>query len=103
MVAGFVAAGANAATTAADSDNCKTVHLKPGEKPPTGGGMSTSVTAGNGAVSSRTTTATGVLVQSGGSGAGASVAATASTSSEGRTTTVVSTDGSCTVYVQPNK
>ena len=90
-----------ASTTVTSSDNCKTVHLKPGEQPPSGGGMSTSITAGNGKVSGQTTTGNGVSVQSSGSSVGTSVAT--STSSDGRTTTVTSANGDCTVYVQPNK
>ena len=90
-----------ASTTITNSDNCKVVHLKPGESPPGGGGMSTSITAGNGTVSGQTTTGNGVSVQSGGSNVGTSVAT--STSSDGRTTTITSANGHCTVYVQPNK
>jgi hypothetical protein len=90
-----------ASTTITNSDNCKVVHLKPGESPPGGGGMSTSITAGNGTVSGQTTTGNGVSVQSGGSSVGTSVAT--STSSDGRTTTITSANGHCTVYVQPNK
>ena len=102
VVTTFAAIGAFAAsTTVTNSDNCKVVHLKPGESPPANGGMSTSITAGNGQVSGQTTTGNGVSVQSSGSGVGTSVAT--STSSNGRTTTVTSANGSCTVYVQPNK
>ncbi|MGN6570976.1 MAG: hypothetical protein ACTHLO_06145 [Pseudolabrys sp.] len=102
VVAAMTASGAHAAsTTITNSDNCKTVHLKPGENPPTGTGMSTSITAGNGTVSGQTTTGNGVSVHSSGSGVGTSVAT--STSSDGRTTTVTSANGNCTVYVQPNK
>lgn len=98
----FATSGAFAAsTTVTNSDNCKVVHLKPGESPPGGSGMSTSITAGNGHVSGQTTTGTGVSVQSNGSGVGSSVAT--STSSDGRTTTVTSSNGNCTVYVQPDK
>ena len=101
VITTFAATGALAAsTTVANSDNCKVVHLKSGESLP-GGGMSTSITAGNGHVSGQTTTGNGVAVQSNGSGVGTSVAT--STSSDGRTTTVTSSNGNCTVYVQPNK
>lgn len=101
MVTSLAAAGAYAAsTTVTNSDNCKVVHLKPGESPPTGG-MSTSITAGNGTVSGQTTTGSGVSVQSSGSSVGTSVST--STTSDGRTTTVTSANGNCTVYVQPNK
>jgi hypothetical protein len=97
----LAASGAFAAsTTVANSNDCKVVHLKPGEQPPTGTGMSTSITAGNGQVSG-TTTGNGVAVQSSGSHVGTSVAT--STSSDGRTTTVTSANGDCTVYVQPNE
>ena len=102
MVTGLGATSAYAAsTTVTNSDNCKTVHLKPGETAPTGSGMSTSITAGNGKVSGQTTTGNGVSVQSSGSGVGTSVAT--STTSDGRTTTVTSANGNCTVYVQPDK
>jgi hypothetical protein len=98
----FAASSAFAAsTTVTNSDNCKIVHLKPGERPPSVSGMSTSITAGNGQVSGQTTTGNGVAVQSSGSGVGTSVAT--STSSDGRTTTVTSSNGNCTVYVQPDK
>ena len=98
----FAVTGAYAtSTTVTNSDNCKTVHLKPGENPPTGGGMSTSITAGNGKVSGQTTTGTGVSVQSSGNSVSTSIAT--STSSDGRTTTVTSANGNCTVYVQPDK
>lgn len=101
VVTGLAATSAYAAsTTVTSSDNCKTVHLKPGENPPPGS-MSTSITAGNGKVSGQTTTGNGVSVQSSGSGVGTSVAT--STSSDGRTTTVTSANGNCTVYVQPDK
>jgi len=101
MVTSLAAAGAYAAsTTVTNSDNCKVVHLKPGENPPAGG-MSTSITAGNGKVSGQTTTGNGASVQSSGAGVGTSVSS--STSSDGRTTTVTSANGNCTVYVQPNK
>jgi hypothetical protein len=101
VVTAFAASGAFAAsTTVTNSDNCKVVHLKPGESPPNGS-MSTSITAGNGHVSGQTTTGNGVSVQSGGSGVGTSVAT--STTGNGRTTTVTSANGNCTVYVQPEK
>jgi len=101
LVVASLAAGAHAAsTTVTNSDNCKTVHLKPGENPPTGS-MSTSITAGNGKVSGQTTTGNGVSVQSSGNGVGTSVAT--STSGDGRTTTVTSANGNCTIYVQPEK
>ena len=64
VVTGLAATSAYAAsTTVTSSDNCKTVHLKPGENPPPGS-MSTSITAGNGKVSGQTTTGNGVSVQS---------------------------------------
>lgn len=101
MVTCLAATGAYAAsTTVTNSDNCKVVHLKPGETPPSGS-MSTSITAGNGKVSGQTTTGNGVSVQSNGAGVGTSVST--SSSSDGRTTTVTSANGNCTVYVQPNK
>jgi hypothetical protein len=101
-VTALAASGAFAAsTTVTNSDNCKVVHLKPGESPPGGGGMSTSITAGNGHVSGQTTTGNGVSVQSNGNGVGTSVAT--STTGNGRTTTVTSANGNCTVYVQPEK
>jgi hypothetical protein len=97
----LAAAGAHAAsTTSVNSDNCKVVHLKPGETPPNGG-MSTSITAGNGKVSGQVTTGNGVSTQSSSSGVGTSIAT--SSTSDGRTTTVTSANGNCTVYVQSNK
>ena len=102
VVATVASSGAFAASsTVTNSDNCKVVHLKPGESPPSGGGMSTSITAGNGQVSGQTTTGNGVSVQSSGSGVGTSVAT--STTGNGRTTTVTSANGNCTVYLQPDK
>jgi hypothetical protein len=79
MVTSLAAAGAYAAsTTVTNSDNCLVVRLKPGENPPTGG-MSTSITAGNGTVSGQTTTGNGVSVQNSGVGR-SSVASSSSTS-----------------------
>ena len=102
IAAAIAMSGAKAATTTVvNSDNCKTVHLKAGETPPLGGGMSTSIIAGNGTVSGQTTAGNGASGQSSGSGVGTSVAT--STSSDGRTTTVTSANGNCTVYVQPDK
>jgi len=106
MVAGFAgAAGAASTVTTTNSNGCKTVHLKPGENPPTG--MSTSINAGNGQVSGHTTVGgggTGVSVSSGSgasssSGAG-SMASSMSSSSNGKTTTVTTSDGGCTVYIR---
>ena len=101
VVTAFATSGAFAAsTTVPNSGNCKVVHLKSGESPPNGS-MSTSVTAGNGHVAGQTTTGKCVSVQCGGSGVGTSVAT--STTGNGRTTTVTSANGNCTVYVQPEK
>lgn len=112
-VAGVVAAGvalaaANAASddTSSNSNGCKVVHLKPGENPPTG--MSTSITAGNGQVSGRTTmgnSGNGVSVSSGSGSSATSGAASnsVSTSSNGKTTTVTTSDGNCTVYMRDEK
>src|SRR3954468_19756487 len=52
--------GKTTTTTSVPNSNCRTVHLKPGEKPPnsstsSAGGMTSSVTAGNGSVSGSTT------------------------------------------------
>ena len=111
-VAGVIAAGvalaANAASndTNSKSDDCKVVHLKPGENPPSG--MSTSITAGNGQVSGQTNLGnggTGVSVSSG-SGSSATSGAAAhsvSTSTNGKTTTVTTSDGNCTVYMRDEK
>jgi hypothetical protein len=106
MIAGLAgAAGAASTVTTTNSNGCKTVHLKPGENPPSG--MSTSINAGNGQVTGHTTVGgggTGVSVSSGSgssvtSGAGAA-ASSMSTSSNGKTTTVTSSDGTCTVYIR---
>lgn len=105
-IVGFAsAAGAASTVTTTNPNGCKTVHLKPGENPPAG--MSTSINAGNGQVSGQTTVGgggTGVSVNSGSgssatSGAGAA-ASSLSTSSNGKTTMVTTSDGSCTVYIR---
>jgi hypothetical protein len=109
-VAGVIAAGvalaANAASndTNSKSDDCKVVHLKPGENPPSG--MSTSITAGNGQVSGQTNLGnggTGVSVGSGSSATSGAAAHSVSTSSNGKTTTVTTSDGNCTVYMRDEK
>jgi hypothetical protein len=85
-----------------DTSGCKTVHLKPGENPPSG--MSTSISAGNGQVTGHTTVgngAPGVSVSSG-SGSGAA-SSSMSTSSNGKMTKVTTSDGGCTVYIHDSK
>jgi len=101
----FAWSGANAQTSSSSSSsssgpgssaqsnpNCKTVELRKGESPPTGG-MSTSITAGNGQVTGTTTTPSGSIK----SGTGAGSFAT-SMSSDGNSTVVTDSNGNCTVY-----
>ena len=113
MIAGFAGAACAASSSASSSSSssdmstagCKTVHLKPGENPPTG--MSTSINAGNGQVSGHTTVGGGGTGVSVSSGTGASVSSgsganstSMSTSSNGKMTKVTSSDGGCTVYIR---
>lgn len=102
MIAGCAGFAAAASTASGNSNGCKVVHLKPGENPPSG--VSTSINAGNGRVSGQTSvggSGNGVSVSSGSgstvtTGAGAT-ASSMSTTNNGKTT-VVSSDGNCTVY-----
>jgi len=84
-----------------NNSGCKVVQLKPGEQAPSGT-LSSSVTAGGGKVSGQTTGGNSVTVHSGDGKTGSSVT-TGSSSGAGSSTTVTSADGSCTVYVTPNK
>lgn len=83
------------AVAAGDVDNCKIVER---EAPPAEntGALSSSVTAGNGHVSARTSGANAITMNSG----NGSVSSSVSTSgSGGRSQTVVTnSDGSCTIY-----
>jgi hypothetical protein len=88
--------------TADNPNGCKIVERKGGE--PSGGSNSitSSVTAGGGHVSGFTSGGNGVTVHSG-SGGGSSVA-TAGTTSDGHGTTMVtSSNGDCTIFVDPGK
>ncbi len=73
--------------------NCKVVELQKGERPPQGGGVSTSITAGNGKVSGSTSTG-GTTLQS---GSGSGSFATSSSTVDGKTV-VTDLSGGCTVY-----
>lgn len=81
-----------------NSDGCKIVQLKPGERAPSGS-MTSSVTAGGGKVSGHTTGGNSVTVHSGDGTSSSSV--TTGSSGNGRSTTVTSANGDCTVYVNP--
>lgn len=90
-----VSAGASSSsgpggTVATSTDNCKTVHLRPG--------MSSSVTAGGGHVSGSTSGPNSVTVHSGNGSSSSSV----TTSGSGGSTVVVGAGtGNCTIYVTP--
>jgi hypothetical protein len=73
--------------------NCKVVELQKGERPPQGGGVSTSITAGNGQVTGSTSTG-GTTLQS---GSGSGSFATSSSTVDGKTV-VTDSSGGCTVY-----
>ena len=106
-IAFAIGVGASATFAAAEdtaqknSSGCKVVQLKPGEQAPSGT-LSSSVTAGDGKVSGQTTGGNSVTVHSG-NGTTSSSVTTGSSSGGGSSTTVTSADGSCTVYVTPNK
>ena len=88
-------AGAGASSTSSSDKNCKVVELKKGESPPGGSsGFSTSITAGNGQVSG-TTTGPGGTVTHSQSGSGSF---STSTASDGKSTVVNDSTGTCTVY-----
>lgn len=79
----------------AQTDNCKVVELKKGESPPGATtSMSTSITAGNGAVTG-TTTGPGGTVTTHSSGSGS---LSTSSTSDGKSTVVTDSTGKCTVY-----
>lgn len=94
-LAGGAAFAASDQSSSATSSNCKVVHLKPGENPPSG--MSTSVQAGNGSVSAQSTVGNGISVHSGNGSVGAT---SMSSSTNGNTTIVTSSDGHCTKYIK---
>lgn len=77
-------------------DHCKVVERQPGQND--SGALSTSVQAGNGKVSAQTTGGNGVTVHSGNGSTSSSVA---TTTGSGGHTTVTSSDGNCTIYVNP--
>jgi hypothetical protein len=87
-------------SSSSDSNkNCKTVYLQPGEQPPSGS-MTSSVTAGGGKVSGYTTGGGSSITTQSGSGPGTN--SMSSASSDGRTV-VTSSNGDCTIYVNPDK
>lgn len=93
-----LAADQEAGANVDNPDRCKVVELKPGEKPP--GGLSVSVSAGNGHVSARTTGPNGVTVHAGNGQTSSSVATATTGSGNGSATTVTTSDGHCVVYVR---
>jgi hypothetical protein len=95
VAGGAAIAASDQSSSASSSDNCKVVHLKPGENPPSG--MSTSVQAGNGSVSAQSTVGNGISVHSGNGSVGAT---SMSSSTNGNTTIVTSSDGHCTKYIK---
>jgi hypothetical protein len=87
----------SAVSSSEPKNNCKTVQLKPGEKPPANSGaMTSSITAGGGKVSGSTTLPNGMTQSTTGSGA----TSMSSSTSNGKTV-VTSSDGTCTVYIDP--
>jgi hypothetical protein len=96
-------ADSKSTSTAANREDCKVVEMKKGEGVPTGA-MSSSVTAGGGRVSGQTTLPDGSVTTHSGSsaGSGASTSSSAASSADG-TTIVTNSDGSCTIFVDPEK
>lgn len=95
IVLAFTATLAAFALAAGDANNCKIVER---EAPPAEntGGLSSSVTAGNGQVSARTSGNNGITMNSGNGSVSSSVS---TTGSGGRSQTIVTnSDGSCTIY-----
>ncbi len=89
--------------TSSGTDDCRTVYLKPGERPPltsstSADGVTSSVSAGGGAVSGSTSTAGGGVTSRSGPGASSS----ASSSSDGRTV-ITKSDGTCITYIEPGR
>ena len=82
--------------SAGTNRNCKTVYRK---APKSEGSISSSVTAGPHGVSGETTGANSVTVHSGSGGSSSSV----STGSANGRTVVTSSNGDCTIYVDPDK
>ncbi len=106
LAAGALCGAASAANNQSDYDHgiynpnhCKIVERKPDQQN-AGGGLSTSVTAGNGHVSAHTSGGNGVTVQSGNGSVSSSVATTGSGNG---TTTVTTSDGDCIIYVNPGQ
>lgn len=85
-------------TSVTNQENCKVVERKGADH--SSGTLSSTVTAGNGRVTSSTTGGHGITVQSGNGQTSSSVATTGSGSG---TTTVTSSDGNCTIYVDPGQ
>jgi hypothetical protein len=83
-------------TSAGTNRNCRTVYRK---APKSEGSISSSVTAGPHGVSGETTGANSVTVHSGSGGSSSSV----STASANGRTIVTSSNGDCTIYVDPDK
>jgi hypothetical protein len=98
-------ADSKSTSTAANRDDCKVVEMKKGEGVPRGS-MSSSVTAGGGRVSGQTTMPDGTVSthsgSSAGSGSSSSASSSAASSSDG-TTIVTNSDGSCTIFVDPDR
>ena len=91
------AAAQTAGKSADNPGNCKVVHLKPGERAPSGT-MSSTVTAGGGKVSGTTTGSSNSVTVHSGSGSASSVV-TGGSSGGGSSTTVTSANGDCTIYI----
>jgi hypothetical protein len=87
-------------TSVSNPNGCKVVERQDGDTNPSNS-ISTSVTAGNGHVSTQSTGPNSVTVNSGNGSVSGSVATT--TGSGGNSTTVTSTDGNCTIYVNPGQ
>jgi hypothetical protein len=102
LAAMTVTVAADDSNRASTNSGCKVVHLKPGEQAPSGA-LSSSVTAGGGHVSAQTTGGNSVTVHSGNGSTSSSVTTGSSSGPGGSSTTVTNSDGSCTVYVTPNK
>ena len=80
-------------------NHCKIVERKPSEQHASGG-LSTSVTAGNGHVSAHTSGGNSVTVHSANGNVSSSVATTGSGNDS---TTVTTSDGNCIIYVNPGQ
>jgi hypothetical protein len=99
VTAALIAAPAFAAETASNPNGCKVVERAPGSSD-NSGSLSSSVTAGNGRVSAQSTGPNSVTVNSGNGSTSSSVS---TTGSGGHSTTVTTSDGNCTIYVNPGE